>query len=248
MSRLSLGLVAALLLLVFLLATAPARLLLAVLPEGQLQMQGVSGTLWRGSASRALVQSNAGLFQLGKVDWRLHPLSLLTFSPRLQLDSQWGQQYLRGTAVMRGSEDVDLMDVDARLPASLVRQLIPLELAGVFTLQAPELSVRDGLPVEAEGRLVWQQGGWVAPGGARPLGDYALDFSQASGGVLLGEVITLAGDLLAEGSVTLQGHDYSVNISLSGPGLEDQQLQQALQLVAVPEGDAFRVKLNGALQ
>ena len=61
MSRFAIGVALTLLLLLSLLVSAPARLLNWVLPGDQVLMQGFAGTLWRGSASRCLVQVSDAL-------------------------------------------------------------------------------------------------------------------------------------------------------------------------------------------
>jgi hypothetical protein len=71
MSRPLWAIALALLLLISLLITTPARLLGLVLPAGQVYAQGFSGTLWQGKASRALLQTPAGLLHLGAVSWKL---------------------------------------------------------------------------------------------------------------------------------------------------------------------------------
>ncbi len=247
MSRTRIALAATLVLVLLLLTMAPARLLSVVLPGDQLALQGVSGSLWHGNASRAMVRAGRGYLHLGTVEWRLSPLSLLLFAPRVELQSRWGSQRLDAQLVYRGSDSLDLFDVDIEVPAALVREFIPLELAGSFSLQAPRLSIRDGLPQEGEGRLVWQFAGWISPDGPRSLGAYAVDFDQPGGEGLTGQVITLSGELEAQGRLGLVGRDYDVDVLLSGPGLSDGQLRQALQLVAIPEGDSFRVKLRGVI-
>ena len=96
MSRVTLGLVLALLLLISLVLSAPARLVGLVLPGEQIVMQGFNGTLWRGFASRCLLRTESGMLHLGAVSWELGPLSLLTLSPRLTLDARWGRQRISG--------------------------------------------------------------------------------------------------------------------------------------------------------
>ena len=247
MSR-SVGVIAlVLLLLACLLATAPARILALVLPAGEVSMQGFSGTLWRGKASRCLVQTPAGYLHLGAVGWQLDPLSLLLLAPRLGIESNWGSQALATTLVLRGGGDVDLYQLEASIPADLVRQFVPVRLAGVFSLQANELKLRAGWPVAGAGRLVWQGGGWNSPTGPVPLGSYALDFEQAPAAALLGEVITLAGAVTAGGSVRLQERSYDIDITVGSEAGLDQRLQQALALVARPVAQGYRIKLDGEL-
>lgn len=237
-----------LLLLACLLVTTPARILGLLLPPGQVIMQGVSGTLWRGKASRCLVQTQAGYFHLGALDWRLSPWSLLLFAPRLTLESKWGNQAFATTLVLQGGADVDLYELEATVPADLLRQFVPVNLAGVFSVQLNPLKIRGGLPVEAAGRLVWQDGGWNSPNGPVPLGSYALDIGQAPGAALAGEVLTLAGPVTARGPLQLQGRTYSVDILVGSEAGLDERLQQALSLVARPVDQGYRLKLDGEFQ
>ena len=235
----------ALLLLVCLLATAPARLLGLLLPSEMVIMQGFSGTLWRGKASRCMVQTPAGLLHLGVVKWRLSPWSLILFSPHLSLDSDWGSQTLITDLVLHGGQDVDLTALEATIPADLLRQFVPVELTGVLQLQAEILALRGGVPVEGKGRLVWLNGGWDSPSGPVPLGSYALDFSQPPDAALVGQVLTLAGEVTAQGSVELEDRSYGVDITVQSEAGLDVRLQQALSLVARPVENGFRINLNG---
>ena len=241
------GLILALLLLVALVVTAPARLLALVLPADRVVMQGFNGTLWRGSASRTLVEIGPGYLQLGSVDWSLAPLSLLTFRPRLDLSSEWGRQRLEASLVLRGDADFSAHDVSANLPAELVRHYLPVVLKGELSLQFSHLQVRDGLPYEALGRIVWQNAAWLSPSGVRPLGSYAVELEQAAGGDLDGQVVTLAGPVEASGSVQLSGSEYRIDVLLGSDEPLDKQLSQALSLVAVQEAGGYRVALQGSL-
>lgn len=234
--------------LVVLVAAAPARLLPLVLPAGQVQMQGLAGTVWRGSASRCLLQTPAGYLQLGRVEWRLRPLSLLWLAPAVAFESQWGEQHASGVATLHGSEDIGLQDVDARVDASLLRQLAPVAVEGHFALMASHLRLRNGLPAGAEGRLVWERGAWNPPRGRLPLGSYAVEFSQpAAEAPLVGEVLTLDGPVTASGGVRLEGRNYTLDILVGSERALDPALAKALSLVARPEGEAFRLQLNGVL-
>ena len=245
MSRFAIGVALTLLLLLSLLVSAPARLLNWVLPGDQVLMQGFAGTLWRGSASRCLLQVGPGYLHLGAVQWSLEPLSLLLLAPRLALNSVWGNQVISGELVLRGRQDIDLYDIEAVVAADLLRQFAPVALTGSLSMQLSSLQLRDGLPHAGEGRLVWQNGGWQSPQGLLPLGSYALEYLQAPGAALEAEVLTLSGPLQASGSAQLQGRVYQVNILLGSQGPMDIQLEQALSLIAAPESGAYRMKLNG---
>jgi hypothetical protein len=233
------------LLLACLLASAPARLLGLVLPAELVAMQGFSGTLWQGQAGRCLVKTGAGYLHLGAVSWALEPLSLVWLAPHINLRSNWGGQTLAADLALRSSADLDIRRLEASLPADLLRQFVPLELTGLFSLQLEDLSLRDGLPVAGNGRLVWQGGGWNSPSGPLPLGSYALDFTQAVDTPLRGQVVTLAGPVSAQGSVQLQQRAYEIDILVGADNGLDERLQQALSLMARPEGEGYRLKLDG---
>jgi len=248
MSRISLGLVLALIFLASLLVFAPARLISLALPADQVHMQAYTGTLWRGSASRALVKVGPGYLHLGAVQWQLAPLSLLTLSPRLTLHSQWGQQRIAGDVVLRGDQDLDLHEFEVTVDADLLRQFAPVTLSGTLNASFEELVIRDQLPVAGKGRLVWQNGAWDSPQGFLPLGSYALDINYMINGGLTGTVLTLSGPVEAEGGVELLGREYSVDILVGGDSGLERPIQQALSLIATPEGSRYRVALEGEFQ
>ncbi|MEH6590138.1 MAG: type II secretion system protein N [Halioglobus sp.] len=245
MSRFRLGLVLAALAVVVLLISAPARLLALVVPSQQLVLQGYEGTLWRGSAARCLIKVGHGYVHLGRIDWQLSASSLLTLSPRLTLASEWGRQQFSGEITLHNSTTVDIKNAEGRAQAQLLRQFMPLLIGGEFTGQVQQLRVKDGQPYAGTGRLVWENASWLAYGGARTLGSYALDFEQSEGQPLIGEVVTIAGPLNVAGNLRLEGRNYTVDVLLEQSDALDEQLQQALSLVAQPVASGYRVELQG---
>ncbi len=233
----------ALLLAVNLVVTAPARLLQLALPGEQLLMHGLTGTVWRGSASSVLLRLPQGYLQLGAVHWSLRPLSLLLLAPHLTLRSERGNQTLVGELVLRGQRDLDVINLEGQAAADLLSHFAPVALDGMFSLQVEQLQLRDGLPYSGKGRLVWQDGGWRSPRGPVPLGSYALDFQQSPTDALLGQVITLSGPLQANGTVQLKQRHYEVNILLGSDNTLDAQLSNMLAMIAVPEDANFRIRL-----
>jgi general secretion pathway protein N len=244
-SRLLWAALLALLLLVNLVVSAPARLLQLALPGQQLLMHGLAGTVWHGSAGSVLLRLPQGYLQLGAVHWSLRPLSLLLLAPHITFSSEWGNQTVKGELVLRGKRDLDVSNLDAQMAATLLSHFAPVALDGMFNLQMQSLQLRDGLPYSAAGRLVWQDGGWRSPRGQVPLGSYAMDVRQAAGEALQGQVITLAGPLQANGTLQLQARHYAVDILLRSEGSLDAQLQQMLSLIAVAEDAGYRISVNG---
>lgn len=248
MNKLLYGLIAVVILLVALIANAPARLLILAIPASQIQLEGVSGTLWRGQVGRCRLALANGVFELGAVQWRLKPWSLLLLSPEVQLSSAWGRQQFDGELTISGAQDVTAREVNASFDASVLTALFPLAVDGAVSLQLAELDIRQGLPHSARGRIVWQQGRWLSPQGAKMLGSYALEMdSPDSGEGISGQVVTLAGPLQAKGRVELIARDYAVDIELHHEQGFEAQLANMLALMAEPVGDGYRVRMNGAL-
>lgn len=231
--------------LVSVVVTAPARLLIQFLPDDQLLVQGVSGTLWQGTASRAMVKLPAGYLHLGRVSWSLQPASLLTFAPVVDVISQWGDQRVKGELQWHGAGSVTLRDFDATVEANLLRLFAPVALEGKIVLQLQSLALRDNVLSSGQGRVVWERGAWQAPRGPLALGTYALDFEQSEGQPLLGEIITVSGAVQAQGDVTVEGSSYGLNIRVRSDEPLDSQLKEALALMAAPEEDGYRLKLEG---
>ncbi len=229
------------------LLSAPARLIGLFVPTEQLLVTGFSGTVWNGSASRCLLAVPGGYLHLGAITWRLQPLSLVFMAPRLHLVSDWGRQQLAGDIIIRGDEDLSLSDFEARFSAGLLQQFAPISLSGEISAQVASLNFSSSMLAQAEGRLVWQRGAWLSPQGSLPLGSYALDFIQAEGDPLAGEVVTLVGPVTAEGRVGLDGNRYSLAIDIASEGAMHPALQQALSLMARPVDDGYRLELVGEL-
>lgn len=247
MSRAVAGFALALLFLVCLLALAPARLLNTFLPGERVIVQGYTGTLWRGTANRALLAVNGGYIHLGKVNWTLSPLSLLTLSVTLNIESRWGRQHINAGVRLSGLDTLELTDVDALVPVQLLRHFLPLAVAGDFLIQAQQLTLENGLPTQASGRVVWQNAAWESSQGLLPLGTYAMDIQQQPGQALHAEVLTMAGSVRVNGSLQLLGKDYALDILIASDAGLDAQLEQALSLVAQPVADGRRIKFEGQL-
>lgn len=247
LSRLALAAVLVVVFLVALVVSAPARLLPLVVPGNTVSLQGLSGTVWEGSAGRCMVRLPTGHFHLGSVEWSLDPLSLLVLRPRLTVASEWGPQTLSGEVALRGARSVDVSDFEANFSAALAKQFAPLAIDGDISVQVADMAVRDGLPAGGEGRVVWQGARWLSPQGPVPLGSYALDFSQDGDAPLQGDVITLAGPMRAEGQASLDRRRYSINVLISSDEVIDGPIRHALSLMAAPEGNSYRLALEGEL-
>jgi general secretion pathway protein N len=192
----------------------------------------------------AAIIADGGLFELGRLEWRLSPFSLLLLSPRLDVESRWVAQLIVGDFALSRGGQLRIRDASISVSAGLLQRFLPVQLEGVFNLQLPGITLENGLPVAGEGRLVWQQARWFDGGRSRELGDYVLQFHVDEQQQLQGNVSTLSGPIEAHGKVQLAGRAYGVDLHLRSKAPFAPELRNALQLIASPEPGGFHVKLD----
>lgn len=234
------------------LISVPGRVLPHLLPHDSLSLSGISGSLWRGTAARAVLNTPKGSFHLGELHWKLRFLSLLSLSPTLELTSVWGAQRIAVLARLR-NEDIYLRDLDASLDAAIVGLWVPISLTGRLNFLFAKLRVADGELREAKGRMVWQNGGWTDAARSSALGSYVASFETGNDApdgfsTVVVTVETIDGPLLAEGQVSLQRGSYDVDLALQPAGNAlDPALVQTLSLFATPSENGYLLRLNGDL-
>ena len=233
------------LLLALLIQQLPSRVVASLLPQN-VQLEGVAGTLWQGTAARAAVIVDGKRFVLGRLSWRLEPLSVLTLSPAAHITSVWGSQRFDGRVSLGLGGTASLEDVSLQLDVRFLRNLLPLYVGGQVQVTVPEALINDRQLSAIEARIVWQDGVWAARQGDVALGNYALDVSGSDGAVT-GSIITLSGPLVVAGDLALEGRDWQVDLEISGPAVANEGLRPSLSLFGVPNDKGFDVVLDGQL-
>ncbi|MCV6604951.1 MAG: type II secretion system protein N [Porticoccaceae bacterium] len=211
-----------LLLLLNLVIQAPAHLIQWFLPQ-QLTFQAshYQGSLWKGSARQLVVGAQGATVALDSLQWRLKPLSLLTFSPTAEVAlKQAGSEILSGELQWQGGQRWGGEHLELALPASTVgRYTVGYPLAGQLSLQLAQVQ-GEGLRIASiNGNASWQQ--------ARlNMGNQWLDLG------------TLAGDLTMQGDkIQLSFFDLSGPWSLNGKLLlsPDNKLEIDALLLPPPQ-------------
>ena len=237
--------IAVALVIVLLIARAPASLLGYALPPG-VKAIGLTGTVWNGGVAHAEMPLQSQPFALGRIAWRLNPTGLL-FGDLIRLQSDWGSQQVNASVSPTFNGSFRLNDAELRIDLGWLRQLLPLYVGGQLEADIASLRINaDGMPTTAVGRVVWKNATWRAIGGDVSLGSYAIDVTTSDTGIRAG-IITLKGALEVDGSVTIAGDSYRVAANLSGPAARNEAFQQAIALLAVPDGSGYRIELSGTL-
>ena len=236
---------AAALVIALLVTRAPASLLGNALPPA-VNVTGLAGTVWKGEAAYVEIPLQAKPFALGRISWTLNPMGLF-FGDVIRLRSDWGSQMVDVSVSPALTGSFDVNDAQLRIDLGWLRQLLPFYVGGQLKADLASLTFTpDGRPTTANGRVVWENATWRAVGGDVSLGSYAVDVTNSDAGIRA-TIITLKGALEVDGSVTIVGDSYRVMANLSGPAVRNEAFQQAIALLAVPNGSGYRIELSGTL-
>ena len=228
----------------WLVATLPLALLVQGAREAgvPLQLQGESGSLWRGEARQLLLPN----VSFGNVRWNFAPGGL--WRGRLGWDLAFRDE--GGAAIARLSvgpgERVELRELSGRLAARRVAPLLPmaLGLSGDLVFDAVALELRQGRPVAARGHLRWLEAALSAP---MPfaVGSAELELlTPESGTGIAGEYRAAGPALELQGRLQTTEQGYRTE-SLLTP--RQQELADWLQAMGQPRvGDAYRFVYEGS--
>ncbi len=239
-----LGLIAYIL---FLLVTFPAAYAYRLVQNhlAGIQLGGVEGTVWSGSA-RVLKTDG---FHLQNVGWEVRFLPLLLGRLELKLDSAdkeikfstYAGRTLGGTVYLRGLQSqVSIATLQAMTPYS-----VPA-LQGQLISEDLEISLSDGMVVKGTGNLLWK-GAAVTVGSPLDLGGFSLQL-KTEAQEITGRLKDTGGPLQAEGVVKLMPDGaYQFRGKLT-PRDGNSDLAQSLRMLGRPNktGD-YELNYNGHL-
>ena len=193
---------------VVLVATFPARLAYRWFAPAELQLSGISGSVWNGVAAEGLVADA----YLTDIRWRLRPGALL----RRNLSFAAEAKPVGGALAAEVSADaggaVTLTGLDARVPLDLVLPEFQAQgISGDLAVEFDKLVLVRGIPTETVGAITVVNL-FVPYLSAGVLGDFQMAFTNSSDGVRaalddLAGVLDLTGTLVvaADGSYRLEG-------------------------------------------
>ena len=204
--------------LVFLIAFVPATALIRFVPPG-VAIGGLDGTIWSGHAASLSLRERA----MGAVSWscRPWPLLMLEWSCRVELQPPGGAVSAWLSGDFHG-DAIDARDLSGRLSITQFEGIVtPKGWTGTLELDVARAHIADGLPQDAEGKIVLRSLKAPGPGGAL-LGDFELTIGEGAvgTGTLAGRLTDLGGPLHVRGTVELKrDRSYFLSGEVSpGPG------------------------------
>jgi hypothetical protein len=205
----------------------------------ELQLSGISGTIWNGSATRAVVRGQA----LGKMQWQVPVGRLLGGNPGVIVELS-GPGLQLSAAIARGEGDtLAISDLKAEAeagwlgPALAIPELQPTGM--LATEGASLLLSRSGVPRAIDARIEWRDAGVRGQVVAR-LGTLVIEAHGKDGRIEAsvadsgdGDVEVLGGALIDQGSYRSE--------TILVPRVAQGPVVEALQWVGTPRPEGGRL-------
>ncbi|MDH3400345.1 MAG: type II secretion system protein N [Chromatiales bacterium] len=229
-----------------LIATTPARLVSIFLP-GNISLDGLSGTLWNGSA-RQLVLNNAAA---GELEWEVKPSQLLTGRLGLKFKSQLPDGSISGNAAISVGGSIYLDSVKGSMPLGYITtDFPPGMLDGRVSLIFEEAIFENEWPTLLKGVLAVGNLVQNIPK-PTPLGTFSVTFDgeQGEDGSVKGVIETRSGALQVDGLLTLNSDRSFVMDSMVRAKAETpDDLKSMLPLIGEQQPDGgYPLRYRGKL-
>jgi general secretion pathway protein N len=130
----------------------------ALTRSGDVTMNGVSGSLWSGGASLVSVKVNGADHSLGELTWKLDVLSLFSLKPCALITTELDSQTFDGRVCVKGKNSIALSNASINFSAALVQPMLPLPVAGQFSLTLDALELSDNRLQALRGKATWVDG------------------------------------------------------------------------------------------
>lgn len=195
----------------------------------QLNLQGLSGTLWQGQAAQARIAS----LNFGKLNWDLNLLSLFTGKLGVDLLTTGNDSRIEGTAKAGFNQTLYVDALQGKIPAAMLMPLFygfPVSIDGHITADLKTAEVKKGKRLSLDGKLVWYNAKLTAPQTIE-LGDLFVAMRPDKNGTkfLLSDQ---GGPLTLDGTVMVKHNgQYKVNVYLGTKDKSQTALSNGLKML-----------------
>ncbi|WP_018623963.1 type II secretion system protein N [Kangiella aquimarina] len=235
-----------LLLLIFVLAMAPARIVLPWFTQGlpQLSLNQPSGSIWNATLDSISFQGRS----IHNISAQTGFWSLLlgNIHSEIQIDDQ--QLFIDGS-VQLNSKQVSINKTDYELDAGAILDWVRLpitELSGRFAGEINELELAPNEIIKLDARGVWQNAVVGYPNSVLELGDIHFTIERTDEGRALLTITENPGMLDLEGTLEV-GFDKQYQLNLSTQTDTPAHIKQWLTQLGRIENNRVIIKWNGRL-
>ncbi len=235
--------------LLLLTATIPANMVSGLVNDRTpLIMQGVSGTLWNGSAYLVSVSDS---IQLKNTRWSFKLWRLLLGQLAIDLQTQFADNNINAELGSSFTGRLFINDLNARLPAKVIAEQasIPLaRLGGTVSLNIENAQWKQGELPTASGQINWTNA-TITVAETASLGNVSITLGESEQQLLKADIKNQGGDIRLSGFAELIPEaNYMVNIKLVPTATASDSVEQSLGLFASKQGSGeYLLKNTGSL-
>lgn len=186
-------------------ALAPASLvsMAAARWAPQIHMSEPTGTIWRGQSDQVMVTFNQAKLELGKLNWKLSPLSVLTINPSVDItiEAPAHQAQVRVSATRDQVVTVDKME--GEFPLSMLEPWVPLLVKGDLAFVVDHIVFTRKELLAIDGVFNLQQADWLGGDVDMPLGSYIAQVSLDDNKDIFIQINDFSATLGIDGHVTI---------------------------------------------
>jgi len=162
----------------------------------------LSGTLWDGHSTNAVLTVDGGTIDLGSLNWQLDAKTLLQRSLSVQLQTSTRDQQLQAHIVADEQGTIIIESAEGHLQVALLEPWIPLLVGGKLAFVIDHWVFQDNKLVDLSGVLNFESLDWLGGDQAMALGSYLAHLSMR-GSQMVVDIDDFDASLGVAGSIVL---------------------------------------------
>jgi len=161
-------------------ATFPARVAYTWFAPAELQLSGIEGSIWSGSATEGFA---AGAY-IQNINWQLKPMALMSGNLAYQTSSNPASGSMISEVAVGMSGELTLSNLTGDIPLDLVHPAFQQSgIRGDISLEFDRVVISNGMPSTVVGSVTIAD--FFVPGlSTSTLGDFTADFQTTDGNVV----------------------------------------------------------------
>ena len=191
----------------------PASFAYQHIPHGNIQAQGISGTIWYGKAEQISFKK----ITVNNVSWAFNPIeSLKSVALKTQIQIQDADLSANGLAGVNLSQTLYLENAQIEISAAFIAKLQRMaKLKGDIEAKITYLELAKGVLPIIDANIHWKQGELITPIRIRPAGDYSLIITPDNNKGLNAKINSHKAPLILEGEANIDSQwKYNTNIKI----------------------------------
>lgn len=230
----------------FLIISVPASLIIGLLDEKlpQLDVQGVNGTLWNGSAQRVNISS---MYKIEDMKWTFCTWRLITAEACINMDALYENRPLQAQLGVGLSGTIHARDLNAEIDARSLGDLSGLpvgELSGLIAINLETASWKKEQVPGVTGSILWKNAG-ITIAETADLGEVKIILVESDSSPLAGTISNKGGNLILNGNTNITGDGaYNLELKLLPNETASNNLRASLKMLAKQQNDGSFVLNN----